>query len=233
MKIIDVQQGSPEWLQARIGVVTASCMDQIITPKTRKPSSSQDKYLRTLLAEWLLGQPIDTFQSEWMVRGSEMEDEAVARYEFEHDAETSRVGLCLRDDGKVGASPDRLIGTDGVLEIKVPSIETHVGYMLNNDALRDAYFVQVQGELLVTGRAWGDLVSYHPILPSVRVRIEPDADFVDTLSPILAEFVTRLDEAKERLAEHRIPAPAARIVRDADPFATEPQDKEDAPWLGL
>ncbi len=223
MKIIDVVQGSNEWVMARLGLPTASEFSRVITPKKREKSSGQDGYLAQLAAEWFLNAPLADYVSEYMERGREMEAEAVAAYQWESDKIARVVGLCVRDDGTAGASPDRLIGDDGVLEIKCPSAEKHMGYLFKPDTLRDDYFAQVQGEMYITGAKWADLWSFNPVIPSVLVRVERDEDFITKLDGFLNDFILRLDGAKARLAAQR-PEPVERrqIVRDSDPFATTP-----------
>lgn len=228
MKIVPVVQGSPEWLQARLGLPTSSEFHRIIQPVKRKASSGQADYKAKLIAEWLIGEPLDTYVSPFMERGTELEASAVATYEFEADITTTAVGLCLTDDEKAGASPDRLVGDDGVLEIKCPSAEKHVGYLLDPRGLVEDYFTQVHGEMFVCERAWADLFSYHPTLPAVRVRVPRDAEFIDAFAPLLAAFVADLDAAKEKLAAHRIVRVRRVVNRDPDPFATEPIEGETA-----
>ena len=192
-------QGSEGWYAARLGLPTASGFENLITPRTHKPSKSADRYLRRLLAEWMLGRPLDDASSDFMARGNEMEADADRWYQFERGVDTIPVGLCLRDDEKVGASPDRLVGDDGLVELKVPSAEVHMGYLLDPATLVDDYHVQVQGELYVTGRSWADLVSFNPAIPSVLVRCERDEAFLKALAEIVDAFVVRLDAAKARL----------------------------------
>lgn len=211
MKILNVKQGSPEWIAARIGRPTSSCFDQIMQPKKRQPSASQSKYLAKLVAEWMLGMSLDDAATDFMQRGSELEVEAVNRYMWEQDVTTEEVGFVLRDDEKVGSSPDRLVGTNAVAEIKVPALITHVGYMLDPTLLVDAYFTQVQGELWVCEREWAHLVSHHPTLPQVVVRVERDAEFIEALAKCVDGFVAELDAAKDRLAPERERAMAARM----------------------
>ena len=141
MKILDMEQGTQEWMMARLGMPTASQFDRLLTPKTRKPSASRIRYSAELLTEWLLGQPLEWGSSAWMERGTDMEGEARKYYEMQYDVEVRQVGFVIRDDDAVGGSPDGLIGDDGGLEIKVPSALTHVQYMLG-DAID--YVGQVQ-----------------------------------------------------------------------------------------
>lgn len=203
MKTISCVQGSPEWLAARIGLPTASCFDKILTPTTLKPSGSQGPYMARLLAEWFLNSPLDEGSSGFMERGTSMEEEAAAFYAFATDGDVQPVGFCLTDDGAAGCSPDRLVGADGLLEIKCPSAGVHMHYHLNPDKLRAEYWSQVQGELYVTGRAWADLFAYHPVFPKVTIRIERDAKWADAFDRELGIFNVSLAQAQVALAPER------------------------------
>lgn len=202
---MNVRQGSEAWDMARLGLPTASRFSDIITPKTLKLSSSASKYRNQLLAEWMVGHPIDwTGGSAWMDRGEELEPRARAFYELKHDVEVLDGGFVLRADGKVGGSPDGLIGEDGGIELKCPAMHTHIGYMLEPHRLVDEYRAQVQGYLYLTDRQWWDVMSYSPDLPDVTVRVKRDPEFITALDDALKAFLADLDAAKERLAEHRM-----------------------------
>lgn len=216
MKIHPAAQGSEGWLRARLGIPTASCFDQIITPKTLKPSSSQAKLSYRLLAEWALGHPIDEWASPFTDRGHELEAEARAWYEASRDVAVEQVGLCLRDDGMVGASPDGLVGEGGLLEVKCLSAAEHVAALLGERD--DDHRCQVQGQLLVTGRSWCDLLFFNPVLPSRVVRVERDEAFLGALVPALDSFVARLAEARVALREAGV-VPAL----EAPPPAEDPE----------
>ena len=202
MIVHEAEQQTDDWLQARLGVVTASQFHRVMTPKTCKPSKAADDYLHELIAEWLLGEPLEGFSSGMMERGRDMEAEAVKWYGFVQDVTPERVGLCLRDIGLVGASPDALIGTDGMLEIKCPGPKKHVAYMLGADPQAD-HRCQIQGGLWVTGRAWMDFVSYHPTMRPVIVRCERDDAFIESLSEIVGSFVVRVLEAMRALLDEK------------------------------
>jgi hypothetical protein len=201
VNIIDVVQGTPQWLKARIGLPTASRFDAIVTPKTLKPSASAEKYLSELLAGWCLGALIGGDSSGFMERGTEMEAEAVGWYEFEHELETRPVGLCVTDCGRIGASPDRLAGPRGMVEIKCPS--AHVHFHTVRHGFDDAHRMQTQGQLWVTRLDWVDLVSYHPVFPKVVVRILPDPAVFAAFDEHLWAFAEKLDTEKERFKEYR------------------------------
>ena len=140
---LDCPQGSVEWIEARLGIPTASQFDKIIAPKTMKFSESAAKYAWALIAEQILRAPVDGASSAFMQRGETLERRAVSYYELNRDVETEPVGVILRDDRRVGCSPDRLVGDDGLLEIKVPNVANHIGYLLDADGI--GYRAQVQG----------------------------------------------------------------------------------------
>lgn len=178
MIILDVEQGTQEWLEARLGVPTASNYSKLVT-SIGKPSTQAEKYINELIAQKITGKLPDTFKSDAMERGNELEAQARAYYEFMTDNEVSEVGLILNDDG-AGCSPDGLIGDDGGIEIKCPLASTHVGY-LRAGKLPTAYVQQVQGCMYITGRKWWDFVSFHPEIESMIIRVERDEKFIKLL----------------------------------------------------
>ena len=193
------QQGTEEWKALRLGVVTGSGFDEILTPATLKPSKAADAYLARLVAETLIGAPVDEMSSAWMERGTEMEPRARVWYEITRDVAVEQVGFITRDDGRVGVSPDGLVGDDGGLELKVPAANTHVAYALNPGALTAKYRGQVQAALYDTGRKWWDIASYNPSIDSVVERVTPDPAYLAALVPALDAFLARLDAALARL----------------------------------
>ena len=195
---LDCEQGSPEWIIARLGIPTASRFDKIITPKTMKPSSQMDGLIEKLAAEWALGRQVDDAAGLFMDRGSDMEIDAVRWLELTEDVEVDRVGFVTTDDGTVGCSPDGfIVGRPRGAEIKVPAAHTHVGYLL--DPLNLEYRAQIQGCLLVTEREDWWRLSYHPTLPKSLTLFQRDEVFIKALIAALGEFKEKLHEAKERL----------------------------------
>ena len=190
-KIHRCLQGTTEWLNLRAGIPTASEFDKIVTP-SGKPSTSAEKYLFALLAERIMGRPRIEAVSTWMNRGQEMEEEAVNFYELTRDAETEIVGFITNDACTAGASPDRLVGEEGLLEIKVPAEHTHVSYLLKK-AVDQAYYPQVQGQLWISERKWADILSYHPEMPPALIRVERDEKFIALLAAAVGEFSKLLE----------------------------------------
>lgn len=197
MIIIDVEQGTPEWLRARMGRPTASKFKSIMTPKTRKPSASAHGYMCSLLAERVFGVPTDDATTDFMQRGSILEHRAVSYYELTAGVETTKVGFIMDDDGRYGCSPDRLIGEDGLLEVKCPSAAVHISALLGHED--DEYFSQCQGQMLVTGRKWVDNLFYNPALPPRIVRIKRDDEFIAASMSVLDEFCAKLNDSYMQL----------------------------------
>ena len=199
MKIHHVTQGSPEWTALRIGIPTASAFDKIITPAKGQLSKSSRPYAFLLVAEQLLGRTLDSLEGlEWIERGKELEPQAVRMYEFAEDCETAPVGFITSDDGRMGASPDRLIvGARAGLEIKCPAPQTHLGYMI--DGFGDAYKTQVQGQMLIGDFDYVDRFSFHPELPPYRERTHRDEPFIALMRSALNEFCDMKDAMLDRV----------------------------------
>lgn len=194
----EIEQGTPEWEQVRLGVFTASEFDKVLTGGG-KPSTQVNAYINKLLAEIITGKPIASFQkTEAMERGNELEQEAADYYALLEDAPLSKVGFCTDDKSIYGCSPDRLVGDSGLLEIKCPLAHTHVENLLCGK-MDIGYKPQVQGQLLVTGRAWCDFMSYHPDMPPLIVRIERDEEYITNLHNALVAAYYELNKRKAEL----------------------------------
>jgi len=206
MKIFDtLEQGSEEWIKVRGGVPTASNFSKILTSTTLKPSSSAKTYMYQLLAE-SMGAFDESYKSEWMERGNEIESEARTAYEFLQNETVCEVGFVLSDNG-YGCSPDGVIYDEngkiiGGLEIKSPKASTHVKNILNKK-IPSEYFLQVVGSMLTTGAEWWDFMSYHPELPPMitRVHRKDVQDVIDTLDDALIDFIDELKTKKKELDE--------------------------------
>jgi YqaJ-like viral recombinase domain len=209
MIVHDCIQGSTAWLELRSGIPTASEFDRILTPEG-KPSKSAEGYLHQLLAERMLGRPLVGVVTTWMDRGSQTEAEAVAYYELMSELDTVRIGFVTNDDGTIGASPDRLVGADGLLEIKVPKESNHVGYLLGSSMAK--HRPQVQGQLWITGRQWADVMSYNPEMPHALARIHRDEEYIAKLAAAVGAFALALADATES-------AYARGWIRDRTAFA--------------
>ena len=203
MKIHNVEQGSDEWHKLRAGKPTASMFSSLITPKTRKPSSGLETYAYELAAEKFAGGRLDPWVGNvWTDRGHELEPEAFKEYNFSMNMPSVQIGFATNDEETYGASPDRAIGDDGLLEIKCLKAENHVKnvtFVVEEGECPPDYFLQIQGEMFVTERDWVDLYLYHDVLPSLAHRVEPDIEIFGLLDELLPKLITRRDEIYEIL----------------------------------
>lgn len=198
MIVLDCEQNSQEWMEARAGIPTSSCFGQIVTPKQGKASAQAQKYLYTLAGERIAGVKADSYNGFWMERGLEIEAEARNLFQVIRDVEVKQVGLVYPDERKLWAcSPDGLMELEG-LEIKCPAMHTHVGYLLAGELPAD-YIPQIQGSMLITGfMAWW-FMSYYPGLPPLMIKVKRDNEFCAKLKVALEEFCQRLDEVEGQL----------------------------------
>ncbi|WP_233115518.1 YqaJ viral recombinase family protein [Aggregatibacter actinomycetemcomitans] len=159
---LDCEQGSEQWLKARLGIPTATGFENIVTP-TGKKSSGQIKYMAELIEESILGLQDESFKSPFIERGNQLEPRARMAYEFETGFDVVQVGGVYLDGRKNAmASPDGLIpNLKKGLEIKCPKMSTHIRYLLEG-GVPSEYIIQVQANLWVTGYETWDFVSYCP-----------------------------------------------------------------------
>jgi YqaJ-like viral recombinase domain len=204
MKIIDVQQGTPEWIAARLGIPTASEFAKIISNSTGELSRSRSnkkemsdtakKYAYRLVAETLLGRPMEKPPgSPWaMERGKMLEPLAIQQYSFTNDVDVRRVGFVTTDDGRLGCSPDGLIvGARRGLEIKCTLDENHMGIFIEGPG--DDYKPQVMANLAICELDIWDLYAFHPELPPVTIPTGRDEPYIARMDAALREFLDMRD----------------------------------------
>jgi hypothetical protein len=201
MIILDVEQGSPEWDDARVGIPSASIFDKLITSKGAL-STSRQKLLYKLAGERALGAKEEGYTNGAMQRGIELEPEARALFELITDLEVEEVGLCYYDERKDrSCSPDgHIIKEKEGLEIKCPELQTHVEYLIGNK-LPTKYIQQVQGSLYITGLERWHFFSYCPGMKPLHIIVERDEIFIANLSKALDDFIVELDETHKFLIE--------------------------------
>lgn len=203
MKIIDCDQGTPEWFAARLGIATASCYADILARgKGAEESASRRNYRLRLVLERLTGRQADGYKSPAMQRGTELEPLARAAYESRTGAFVDLVGLIRHDDIETGASPDGLIDSAGGVEIKAPEAAAHLDYLRLPEGTAPAkYVAQIQGQLWVAEREWIDFVSFNPDFPPhlqlVIRRVRRDEKYIAGLTLAVSLF---MDEVREEAA---------------------------------
>ena len=195
----DILQGSDEWHQLRLGILTASEMKLIVTPTLKRASNDKERtHFYELAAQRITKYVEPSYINDDMLRG--MDDEIVARDLYAKTfAPVTECGFVTNDRWgfTIGCSPDALVESDGGLEIKSRRQKGQVETILNREMPAE-YFIQVQTELLVTERAWWDFVSYSGGLPMVRVRVLPDEKVQGAIVDAATAFEERL---RDRLAE--------------------------------
>jgi putative phage-type endonuclease len=199
----DLVQGSEEWLRARCGLVTASRVADVIAKTKSGWGASRANYMAELIAERLTGQPAERFTNAAMQWGTDTEPQARAAYEFFMDATVAQVGLVKHPTiAESAASPDGLVGDDGLLEAKCPNTSTHIDTLLNG-AVPSKYMTQMQWQLACTGRQWCDFVSFDPRLPGDLSmfcrRVHRDDARIAELEKDVADFLAELAEKIAKL----------------------------------
>ena len=196
-KILDCEQGTPEWFEARLGIPTASNFHKVLS---KGRGATRKAYMIQLAAERLTGTKAESFQSEAMKRGNEIEPKARAAYEFDKGITCELVGFYT--NGQYGCSPDALIGDNGLLEIKSPLSTTHIETVLSGK-MPPKHIAQVQGQMWITERDWCDFVSFDPRINTTAdyfcVRVDRDDEYIENLATEIDTFNNELNKLLERL----------------------------------
>jgi hypothetical protein len=201
MIIHDVEQGTDEWHKLRAWRPTSSEFGKLVTG-TGKPSTSLNAYANKLATAKYLDSIGKKIESAWQgnqftERGHELEPVSRADYEMIHQVAVTEVGFITDDLMRWGTSTDGLVGEDGVVEFK-NLIETTffeaLVYWAKNGRTEPKYMPQCQGALMITERAYCDLVLYNPEFPEPIIqRIEPDLAFQATLKTQLTACIIERD----------------------------------------
>lgn len=196
-KRYNMDQRSEEWIAIKLGKVSPSQCDQLITP-TGKPSSSLDKYVYRLVAEIFMQEPDETFQSNWMQRGLDLEDKMLKHFNFVYGYEFEKVGFLDSQKG-YGCSPDGInektqVGFEG----KCPAAHTHIKYLAEGELPKE-YKPQLQASLLFSGFDKWVFGSFHPSFPDLRLEIGRDEKYIKTLDECVKECVEKVNESVEKL----------------------------------
>lgn len=200
----DVKQGSLEWYRLRLGIPTASEFHHIITPKKGDLSESRRKYQCVLIAERLLNWQAESLDAIKHIEDGKLNEPfAVAQLEEVREFNTERVGFVRSDDGRFGASPDRVTGVSAdrkhvntVIEAKAPTIPKQFEYLLLGHS--DAYRPQVQGQLWVAEADKAIFYAYNPRTPAYEVETGRDEAFIKKLVAAMEQFSDELEEMTER-----------------------------------
>ena len=200
MQVFDCQQGSPEWHECRRGIPTASEFATVMASgRGGAESKTRRTYLYKLAGEIITGEVTEGFSNAHMDRGREMEADARAAYAFMQDADPEAVGFIR--NGRAGASPDSLLGIDGLLEIKTKLPHLLIETILRGD-MPPEHRAQVQGQLWITDRQWCDVAVFWPGMPLFVHRANRDDAFISVLAAAVADFNSELDEVVARVRSY-------------------------------
>ena len=191
-----MEQRTPEWMAARAGRFTSSRAADLMAKTRSGPSASRGNLLAMLAVERITGSCVETYTNAAMQRGTDLEAEARDAYSFSQGVAVDEVGIVLRDDmTMVSSSPDGMIGTDGLLEIKCPaSMQKHLAALTNGEHATE-YRWQLQHQMMTTGRTWVDAVSYDPRFPDgLQLAIKRVHRDDDAIAELRREIIAADDE---------------------------------------
>lgn len=197
-------QGSEAWKKERAGHATASRFKDVLARIKTGEAATRRNYRVQLVTERLIGAPIaNGFTSKAMEWGTQTEPLARLAYEAHTSEPVEETGFLLHPSlDWCGASPDGLIGSDGILEIKCPEPATHMEWLLDG-VLPSEHVAQVQGQLWITGRKWAHFVSFDPRFPEnlqlLLVRVERDEEYIAKLEKEVRIFLREVDQLHDRL----------------------------------
>lgn len=206
------EQGTEAWFQIRCGRVTASRVADIIAKTKSGASATRANYAAQLVVERLTGNVEASFQNGAMQWGIDKEPEARAAYRFHTDAVVVETDFVLHPSiFMAGASPDGLVGDDGLVEIKCPNSATHIE-TLRSEVIPEKYATQMFWQMACTGRQWCDFASYDPRFPEpMRLfvkRLPRDEARIAELETSVRDFIREVEETCSDLnAKHGPPPP--------------------------
>lgn len=198
-----MEQRSDEWFKARLGKVTASAVADVMAKTKSGYGASRANLMAKLITERLTGQPAESYTNGAMQWGIDNEDTARAAVAFYLGQEIHEVGFIEHPTiMDFGASPDGLIGSDGMLEIKCPNTATHLAY-LRERQIPQKYLLQMQTQMVCADRKWNLFVSFDPRLP-IRLqmfsqRVERDNDLIAEIESEVQKFLREMQEYIDEL----------------------------------
>lgn len=194
-----MDQRSVEWHQARLGHATGSRASDIIAGKD---TQARKGYITQLVTERLTGQSQDFYTNADMQRGIDVEPVARAAYQASNEL-VDEVGFIKHPTILwFGASPDGLVGSDGLVEIKCPRSTTHLEYIQAKKPPAK-YIPQMMAQLSCTGRKWVDFVSFDNRFPEhlqlFVVRFQPSAEELEQFESKIKSFLSEVNNLMEQL----------------------------------
>ena len=199
------EQRTAEWFAARLGKVTASRVADLMATTKSGYAASRDNLMAQLVVERLTGQAQESYSSASMQWGTEQEPFARAAYEIATGQMVDECGFVPHPMiDNAGASPDGLVGDDGLVEIKCPNTATMIETLLTQK-VPSKYITQMQMQMACTGRQWCDFVSFDPRLPAKAQlwvkRVPRDPEFILKMEVEIVKFLAELDGKANKLKD--------------------------------
>ena len=200
-----MEQRSEEWFAARLGKVTASRIADVVAKTKTGYGASRANYMGELICERLTGRSGDSYQNAAMVWGTEQEPNARAAYEAQTGNLVIETGFVPHPTVMMsGASPDGLVGDNGLIEIKCPNTATHIETLLGQ-SIPEKYRLQMQWQMACTGREWCDFVSYDPRLPESMqlfiASLPADLALIQSIEAEVTKFLGEIDQKLDALVK--------------------------------
>lgn len=200
MQILDVEQGSREWLEARAGLITCSELESVFSKGTGKNvfGKAAITYMYELIGEQITGEPKECFSGFHTERGHAHEPVAIELYQLQHDVEIQNCGFIIGE--KIGYSPDGLIGSNGLTEIKskLPKFQAQILY---EREIPSEHYMQCMGGLWTAEREWIDFISYCPSMPIFIKRLYRDERVIQEIDDRVDLFLNELERRKQIIIE--------------------------------
>ncbi len=210
------EQRTEEWFTIRLGKATGSRFKDVMTKVKYGESAAVKNYRAQLVSERLTGMKEEGFTTTAMQWGIDNEDTARLRYELHSGEIVDECGFFQHESLPAGASPDGLIGSDGLLEIKCPNTATHIE-TLKIQNVPKTYYWQVMGQLWITGRQWCDFVSFDPRMPENAQlfvkRVERDDEAIAELEESVRDFLIEVDREEQFIKQYNAKASEVQVTR--------------------
>jgi putative phage-type endonuclease len=198
-----MDQGTDDWFAARLGKVTASRIADVVAKTKTGVSASRGNYMAQLIVERMTGKPTESYSNSAMQWGTDTEPLARAAYEMTTDLMVDEVGFVEHESlSMCGASPDGLVGDNGLIEIKCPNTATHIETLING-TIDNRYMLQMQWQMACTDREWCDFVSFDPRMPEALqlkiIRVNMNEMLIAELENQVEQFLNEVQEKVEFL----------------------------------
>lgn len=203
-----MDQGTDDWFAARLGKVTASRIADVVAKTKTGVSASRGNYMAQLIVERMTGKPTESYSNTAMQWGTSTEPLARAAYEITTDLMVDEVGFVEHESLPMcGASPDGLVGDNGLIEIKCPNTATHIETLING-TIDNRYMLQMQWQMACTDREWCDFVSFDPRMPEALqlkiIRVNMNEMLIVELENQVEQFLNEVQEKVEFLNKLKV-----------------------------